>query len=327
MTLPGGWRVLEPIGDPRRTTAVRYQVERKDGERAFLRASDFSRAMGTTDVLLSVREIADHFLHHRELVEITGSMDKIVRGLDAGRLPIEGSELGVMYLIFELADGDVRDRLARTEAHDQMWRLRVLHEAAQALQQLHVRRIYHQNVKPGHVLNVGEGIKLGDLSAASHGDRLPPLVSESLPGDAAYAAPECLYGFEYGAGNPDQRRQARDMYLFGSLILFLYAQVTTTTAILAELDFAHHPEATSEPYEMVLPHLQEAFDHVAEHLEQDTNVPGELVVSFRELCQPDPRRRGHPRSRSERHGSPYSLERYISRLGVLRKRAEFDGIR
>jgi serine/threonine protein kinase len=324
MTLPGGWHVLSPIGDPRRSHAVRYHVEDPSGERAFLKAFDFSRAVGAADFPRAIKEIADAFLHNRNLVQVTGRMDKIVRGLAHGEIKLEGSDWPVMYLIFELADGDVRDSLAKAEPVDHVWRLRVLHQAAQALQQLHVHRIYHQNVKPGHLLNVEAGIKLGDLSSAANAGTVAPLVKDSLPGDAEYAPPECLYDFEFDAGNLDRRRQARDMYLFGSLILFLYAQVTTTTALLNELDFAHHPDATSDSYESLLPHLQEAFDRVVESLGRDTNAPPELVTSFRELCHPDPRRRGHPRSRAFRHGSPYSLVRYISRIGALLKRAEFE---
>lgn len=325
-TLPGGWRVLAPIGDPRRSNAVRYHVEGPGGERAFLKAFDFSLAMGASDTPRAIKEIADAFIHNRELVEATGTMDKIVRGLDSGELLVDGAQLPVMYLVFELADGDMRDKLAITDVADQVWRLRVLHHSAQALRQLHAKYIFHQNVKPSHVLNVGENVKIGDLSAASHRGVLAPLVQDLLPGDAAYAAPECLYEFDYDPGSPDLQRQARDMYLYGSLILFLYTHVTTTTALLSALDSGHHPEATSEPYDRVLPHLVEAFDRVAERLELETNAPSELVISYRELCHPDPRRRGHPRARSVRHGSLYSLERYVSRMGALLKRAQYaDG--
>jgi hypothetical protein len=108
------------------------------------------------------------------------------------------------------------------------------------------------------------------------------------------------------------------MYLFGSLIPFLYLEITTTTALLTHLPGQWHPRETGASFEDVLPYLDEASDRVVEELDgSGAGAHPLLIESFRELCRPDPRLRGHPRAHAETHGSSYSLERYVSRLARL----------
>jgi hypothetical protein len=48
----------------------------------------------------------------------------------------------------------------------------------------------------------------------------------------------------------------------------------------------------------------------------------ELVLAVRQLCEPDPRLRGHPGEKLGHH-NPYSLERYVSKFDLLAKKAEY----
>jgi eukaryotic-like serine/threonine-protein kinase len=327
MTLSGGWTVkgrLPNAGSSDRSLSVSYEVER-DGQRGFLKATDYSRAHTSEDFTRAVEEIVTSYNFESDVVELCkgARLSRVVRGIDSGEVFIDGSELPVMYLIFELAEGDVRHHLQQVGADEQVWRLMVLHNAAVGLDQLHRRRVYHQNLKPSHLLTFGDhGAKVGGLSAAWNSGLTSPQCESGIPGDPEYAPVEALYGFELA--DPLAIRQARDMYLFGSLILFLYQHVTTTTALLHYLDRGRHPRITSESFEEVLPYLEEAFDDVVESLRGAAGISQELVECFQELCHPDPRRRGHPKSHQAKHGSPYSLERYISRLGMLLRRARTD---
>ena len=48
----------------------------------------------------------------------------------------------------------------------------------------------------------------------------------------------------------------------------------------------------------------------------------EVSKVIRELCEPNPDSRGHPRTRS-RLGNPYALDRYVSLFDRLAQRAEY----
>jgi serine/threonine protein kinase len=315
LTLPGGWIVGKRIGSGR-SRSVGYSVTGPKGEKAFLKALDFFRAYEAKDTLAAMDEIISSIRHERDLVEMCAKskMSRVVRGLDHGEIKLAENEHAVWYLIFELAQGDVRHALAKIDPNEQIWRLRTLHEAAVGLTQMHRHNLYHQNLKPSHLLAYEDGVKIGDLSTTSMHGTPAPLFDTENPGDPAYAPPECLYGFKL-EGNIERRR-ARDMYLFGSLIPFLYMEITTTTALLTHLPGAWHPRETGASFEEVLPYLEDAFDRVAQEL-HESGAPAILIESFRELCRPDPRLRGHPRAHAETHGSSYSLERYVSRLARL----------
>jgi eukaryotic-like serine/threonine-protein kinase len=321
--LSDGWTVGKKLSAAAHRSdnsfTVAYETTGPNGEEGWLKATDYSQAHTSEDFHRTIEEIAATYRHERDLVKLceTERMSRIVRAITSGETYLEGSELPVMYIIFERASGDVRHSLGSASASDPRWRMRILHHAAVGLHQLHRRRAFHRNFKPAHLLDFGDNrAKITGLSSAWHGGRAAPLRNEQMPGDAEYAAPECLYGFSL----PDieETLRARDMYLFGSLILFLYQQVTTTTALLHELDAPHHPGSTTESFNDVLPYLVDGFDQVVDSLAAaDPSPPAELLACYRELCHPDPRQRGHPRAHAMRHGSSYSLERYIGRLSGL----------
>lgn len=82
-----------------------------------------------------------------------------------GSLPIP-----LPFIMFELADGDVRKVIAKASQIDDAWRFNVLHDVAVGLQQLHSKKIAHQDLKPSNVLLFDaekRGAKIGDLGRAS----------------------------------------------------------------------------------------------------------------------------------------------------------------
>ena len=54
----------------------------------------------------------------------------------------------VQYIVFELADGDVRSVISAADDLDVAWAIRSLHHMAVGLAQLHRTGIAHQDVKP-----------------------------------------------------------------------------------------------------------------------------------------------------------------------------------
>src|SRR5437879_7964713 len=104
-------------------------------------------------------------------------MSRIVQALEDGSIVVDPSNAAgiVQYLIFELADGDIRKQLEFNDKIDMVWKLRTLHNTATGLQQLHSREIAHQDVKPSNVLSFGnQGSKLGDLGRAAHKNHNAP---------------------------------------------------------------------------------------------------------------------------------------------------------
>lgn len=332
LELDGGWRVVHKVERAPDATgsnfAVGYIVER-DGRSAFLKALDFSKAFALPDFTRALEIMTTQFNFEREMLErcAAGRMDRIVLALGHGQVSVEGSVIPVSYLIFERADGDVRKALqAEERALDAAWKLRMLHHAATGLWQMHQRDMAHQDLKPSNVLIFGgELAKLGDLGRASLRAVEGPYDHMPFPGDPGYAPPE----FHYGHVSPDwnERRHAADLHMLGSLILFLFAGVHTTAAVLGRIPSSARPGAWRGDYDGALEYVRVAFDDVMEEFERhlrgalDEDVANGILRVVRYLCDPDPERRGHPRAHAMKFGNRYSLERFVAELDVLALRA------
>jgi hypothetical protein len=109
----------------------------------------------------------------------------------------------------------------------------------------------------------------------------------------------------------------------GSMVVFFFSGIGMTVRLLQELHHAHSWLEWPGTYDEVLPYVRAAFQRVLDSLRQD--VPGDvrdnILRIVRELCEPDPKLRGHPLNRG-RLGSQYSLERYVSEFNLLAARAE-----
>jgi len=203
--------------------------------------------------------------------------------------------------------------------------LKALHHAALGLRQLHSKGIAHQDVKPSNVVNFlpeagAAHYKIADLGCASLQDR--PALHDSLdcPGDKRYAPPEILYGFP--SHGFDRRRLGTDAYLLGSLIAQIFTGVTITHALEDKLPEDHRPGKWKDPYDQLLPRLLEAFDAVLLDLKrdwpyqkEDPQIGERLELAVRQLCCPDPMRRGYPRA--FRSVNPLDLDPYVSLFAAL----------
>ena len=329
-TLDNGWQVKELIDRPITSTggyfSTSYIVYSPRGEKAFLKAMDYQRALESSDPAKSLETMTAAFNFERNLLEKCKSnrLSRIVRVLDGGTIaatPGDPSSV-VQYLIFELADGDIRTYMKFGQGFDNAWVLRTLHHAAAALHQLHQVQIAHQDLKPSNVLIFeNDHSKLGDLGTAYDLHSTSPNDALPCAGDLTYAPPELLYG------HVDQdwriRRLACDMYLLGSLIVYFYTGVSMTHLLVKRVNISHHYNAWGDRYLDVLPYLQHVFTHIIREL--SLTIPEEFtddVTSLvSQLCNPDPRERGHPKNKIA--SIKYSLERYVSKFDLLAKRAEW----
>jgi serine/threonine protein kinase len=296
----------------------------------FLKALDFSRALKDEDVPRAMLELAQSFEFERNVLRECADrrMDRVICPRDDGEVTVDSSVIGrVNYLIFDLADGDIRTTLAQIEKYEIAWRLRALHHVATGLCQLHGVGIAHQDLKPSNILTFGQLSKIADLGCVSVKDNPGPRDREKCAGDKAYAPPELLYG----QVDPDfnVRRFGCDCYLLGSLVVFLFSGVGVTCGILSHMATDHQPRLKSSQrefwtgsYQEVLPYVQNSFGQTLSEFSSDisnSRLRSELVQAVRELCQPDPARRGHPQNRGV--GNRYGLERYRTKFDLLATRA------
>lgn len=333
LTLKDGWVVDSIVKPGPKATggcfSVGYVVK-KNGKCAFLKALDFTAAFQDPDLARALQIMTSAFNFERDLLVKCRDrkMNRVVTSIADGQVYVDGfGPLGnVCYLIFDMADGDIRRIAATTQTIDLAWCLRSLHHAAVGLNQLHQSRIAHQDLKPSNVLYFAEaGSKLADLGRASDSATDSPCDHMPLPGDPGYAPFEQFY-----RGGPPAdfaSRQAADMSMLGNLIFFFFAGCSVTQAVIAKL----HQKAlqlSNSDFQQDLPYLQSAFyealvDFRADVLPVAKGLTDEITQLARELCEPDPNKRGDMKNIG-RVTSQYNLERYISRFNVLAKRMELS---
>ena len=328
-TLDNGWSVKGLIVRPPTSTgghfSSSYIVQSSNGQKAFLKAMDYKRALASPDPAKALQIMTAAFNFERDLLEKCKSnkLSRIIRVLESGTITAQQNDPSsvVQYLIFELADGDIRTFVNFDQNLDNAWILRTLHQTAAATLQLHRVQVAHQDLKPSNVLLFANNrSKLADLGRAY--DRQNNSPHDSLPyaGDPAYAPPELHYG--YIAQNWQIRRLACHMYLLGSLVVFFYTGVSMTHLLFKRVAISHSHQTWGDSYEAVLPYLQQIFADILRALPQyiPADFAAEITAVVRQLCDPDPRERGHPKNKSStRH---HSLERYVSLFDLLAKRAE-----
>lgn len=324
--LDQGWTVVSRIVRPALATggnfSISYIVESDRGQRGFLKALDYSEALQHPDVTQVLQDLTWAFNHERELLYGCARMSRVVTALGHGTIRDSHWPVPVSYLIFERADQDSRAFLDTADRFDMAWRLRALHHAAVGLEQLHSGSVAHQDLKPSNLLFFNAaGSKVADLGRSSHRTISGPFDERAIPGDRIYAPPELLYG----AGSNDwEGRLALDMYQLGSLVAFFFTGLGMTHKLLTFLDRRVTPQQWHGHYSEVLPIVQQAFANAVDALATQIphSVRAELSKVVRELCDPNPDRRGHPKNRLG-YQNRYGLERYISRFNFLARQAEY----
>ena len=91
--------------------------------------------------------------------------------------------------------------------------------------------------------------------------------------------------------------------------------------VARHLNQSHSPQSWTGDYRNVLPYVRDAFEQALVEIGQAIPEPirVRMIEILRWLCDPGPRRRGHP---TDLEQSQFNLERIISALEVLATKAE-----
>lgn len=331
--LKSGWEVLKKIektpGHTGSFFSVLYHVK-KGYETCFLKAFDFSKFSTLKhgeSLVDTMSYMLDAYKFERDLSKkcMDNGITKVAFVKDSGEEPVFGFEIPMVpYLIFDLAEGDVRSKLKFSADLDFSWKLKSLHDIAVGMQQLHKINISHQDIKPSNVLVFDKESKIGDLGRSICKDLIAPHDGLAFSGQRSYAPPEIMYGIY--STDWHKRSYAIDSYLFGGLIVFYFSGVSINSLIRQ-----HLPDSVSWEYwrgtdfNEVKDYLMNAFQNALDEFSKsidDNYFKLELRQIVEQLCFPIPELRGHPKNVSSIHNN-YNFERFISKLDLLYRKSYY----
>ncbi len=235
----------------------------------------------------------------------------------------------VSYLVLELAAGCLVDLLPRRDEIPWPERLAFFRDVVRGVHQMHLEGIVHRDLKTENVLLFDRGdvpsAEVADLGRSRALDAAPAaLLDEYLTGrgDLRFAPPELAWCTGLSDHSPGFR--AADLYLLGSLLFELTTGQGVTAIALGDPRrvMADAMRLGSEERQQVfqsrLGDIRASFEpayalfggEVPDHLRFDA------VELLRQLCDPDPTKRG-TRRRAERNLSPWSLEWILRRVDIL----------
>lgn len=330
ITLKSGWKVLEKVSRTPISTggsfSVCYIVE-KDGQKGFLKALNLKAFLRDEqkNIAESLAEMLNTFNYEKDVLLRckNKNFSKISKLLEAAEENFKGYLISnVLYMIFELADNDVRHHLKFAGDMDTAWKLRSLHHIATGLKQLHSIDISHQDLKPSNVFVFENTVsKLGDLGRSLCSSLSAPHSGRDFSGDYGYAPPEVFHSYAL----PEWRDKvfAVDTYLLGSMTVFYFTGQNMTSLLLQSLE--EDVNVYTLKFEEAFPYWIIAFESAInifdEHIANIDNR-GKIIELVRMLCFPDPRKRGHIKNFVE-NGSNYRLHRIIETFNLLATQAEY----
>lgn len=327
-TTPDGW-YLEgaaafPVDHSGGYFSQCFNVTR-DGQKAFLKALDLDKF----DIMKLMGYFAEFKYEQETLTVCTAKgMSRVVRLFEAGAIArgagFHPTQSQVPFIVFELAEGDIRSSIDISKSIPIQWKFFLLHQTTLGLMQLHGAQIAHQDLRPSNVLRFGDDkLKLGDLGRSTQRGRPAPHDGYNRPGHLNYAPLEQRY--DYVAPTEwAQRRISSDVFQLGTLVAYAFTSVVLPSHILATIEPSYHPNNWGGTYADVMPYLQAHLVRSVRDISVDLPEPfrEELVQIILDLCHTDPLQRGKFGSKNGAPDiGPLWLQRYVARFDILKKKA------
>lgn len=345
-----GWLVKEKLpsankdlGETGGNFSVCYYVE-KDNRTYFMKVLDYKKGLtrpipaGKTRADVTGRYLLE-FDYEKKLSSYCNSKkaSNVIVYIDSGEVELKEYILStVSYIVYEMADGNIRKFLDFSKKMDTTSQLKTivdklksLHDVATGLNSLHTIDISHQDLKPSNIMKFGNDSKLGDLgrSLCFNAEVNCPYTFNYFWGDLNYAPPEAL--FHYQSTDKRETHYQADNYMLGSLVVF-YLTGVSMNALLEN----HLPNKMRElfnngiSFNRILPHLLDAFQKALSEIRNCipvSSIKGQLSQMIEYLCFPDPARRGHPSNLMPNNRTPnYDLFRTITELDLMYTRAKIE---
>ncbi|MFA6570977.1 MAG: protein kinase [Bacteroidota bacterium] len=338
LTLQTGWKVIAKINRLPNATgsffSVCYKVE-KEGEICFLKALNFGAFFSNNNGKKNITEVLTEMLeahkYEKRLSELCKKKhaSKIIFVKDSGEVNVDGYTISLVpYLIFDLADGDVRSQINLSNKLDFTWRLQSLHDIAVGIKQLHQINISHQDIKPSNILLFKQDSKIGDLGRSLCFDVKSPYDDLAFSGDWNYAPPEIIY--QYYEKDMRKRSYAIDCYLLGSILVYYFLGISMTALLMRHIPEPLKYYNWKGTFEEIQPYLINSFSDAL--IEFSNNIENEyfkkeLQDLVERLCFPIPDKRGHIKILNS--SNPFNLERVITKFDVLHTKAKikFFGVK
>jgi eukaryotic-like serine/threonine-protein kinase len=332
LTTESGWTITKLLRDKLGSGGnfcTRYLARSENGEEGFLKAMDVSGVVHDISLLQSTVNV---YMFEQNILNKCKDkkMSKVVVPQDAGEITVPNFAPPlntVYYVIFEKAEGTLRDQ--HLEVPEQNWLavFRALHHVALGIEQLHNAEMAHQDIKPSNVLAFSqEQFKVSDLGRVVDRQGISPFSSTHFPGDPAYKPIEMYFGLHSLDFNI---RKSCDMNMVGSLVFHVVENMPLNALVLREARLLD-TNLMAKPFNEALPYILSAFNTVLRRFEDHCidlfgeKVATSIVSIVYEMCHPDPSKRGLARATNQ--NVQYSMRRYVGKLANLVRYAKIHGV-
>ena len=314
--------------------SVGYEVKDGNGNIAFLKAFNFKEVFRNKENMMEILNVfSEAYNYEKEILEKCSQkkLKHIVNILDAGSITEQDYMIPVPYLIFEMADKSLRNKINDLNKKiDVIWNLKCCHQITVALQEIHNSDIAHLDLKPSNILLFEQDYsKLTDFGRSSMKTSTYKAYYDKdgkVEGDRSYSPIERLYGVN--DGDWYELKIGTDFYLLGSFIFQLFTRYSITTAIMCRLDKQFWWNIWKGGYSEVYSYIVEAYVIVMQEFKEklntilDSKIVDEILSIIDEMCTPDKSKRGDPELIKRKSNKKYELQRYMTRIDKIIKKLE-----